>query len=68
MKRERRAYRQCQECRAVHQAAAFKRAGRPNVPSMDRQVRCPACGYAAPLWAFLPVEKPAEHERPEGTD
>ena len=55
-------YKRCQECGAVHRASEFKRAGGSNAVGNERPVRCPSCGYTAPAWAFVPVEKPAEQE------
>jgi len=58
-------YRRCQECDAIHAASAFKRTMKATMTGPGRQVRCPACGYEAPMWAFLPAEHAAEGERTE---
>lgn len=55
-------YRKCQQCNVVNQASAFKRATGSTLVGPERRVVCPACGYTAPAWAFVPVEKPAEDE------
>ncbi len=59
-------YKRCQECGAVNQANAFKRAPKTPMAGPDRTVVCPSCGYTAPAWAFVPVEKPAEQREGEG--
>ena len=59
-------YRRCQECSAVRPAAEFRRAGKSTVIGPGRKVVCPACGYEAPMWAFLPAEASAEGEGPGG--
>lgn len=58
-------FKRCQQCNAVNQASAFKRASGINAVGNERPVRCPSCGYTAPAWAFVPVEKPAEAESTE---
>ncbi len=56
-------WKRCQECNAVNQASAFQRASGVNrFVGSERKVVCPACGYVAPAWAFVPVEKPAEQQ------
>ena len=55
-------YRRCQECSAVRPVAEFRRAGKSTVIGPGRKVVCPACGYEAPAWAFLPTEAPVESE------
>ncbi len=61
-------YRRCQECNAVRAASELKRTPKSTIVGTERKVRCPACGYEAPMWAFLPVpvEKPTEGEQSEG--
>ena len=58
-------FKRCQECNAVNKASALKGVGMGAVVGSERRVRCPSCGYAAPAWAFVPVEKPAE-QREDG--
>ena len=46
----------------MSQASAFRRVAFSAQVSPDTRYRCPACGYEAPMWAFLPAEAPAEGE------
>lgn len=55
-------FKRCQECNAVNQASAFKRAAGSAIVGPERRVICPACGYTAPAWAFVLADKPAEQE------
>jgi hypothetical protein len=55
------AHRRCQKCDVVYPAGRFKRV---NDYSKTRSVRggwglrCPACGFTGPTWAFVPADPP----------
>ena len=60
--------RRCQQCGVVRPTETFKRAGMTTtVFGNQYRVRCPACGYVAPLWAFPTVELPEPGAQNEAT-